>query len=172
MHRIDHSTAAASLPTPAAAGTPGYFTKGNPGTGTPATVVTDDWLNSIQEENIAILAAAGITPSKTVRNQVLVALTTLFGGSGSLGVSGWWKLPGGLIIQWGPTPSLGASTGASMTYPIAFPNTFYAAFAIGGATSPGVGPVGIDNGSGSKTSLGIWSGSGGALAGHFIALGK
>jgi hypothetical protein len=74
MFRIDHSTAAASLAAPGAAGTPGYFTEGNPGTGTAATVVTADWANMIQEELMAIISAAGLTPDKTNRAQLLAAL--------------------------------------------------------------------------------------------------
>lgn len=74
MHRIDHTTAVPSLPTPAAAGTPGYFTGGDPVGGTPATVVTQDWANSIQEEIMSVLTAAGITPDKTAVNQLLLAI--------------------------------------------------------------------------------------------------
>lgn len=79
MHRIDNATAAAVLPTPAAVGTPGFFTNGDPVGGAPATVVDDDWANAVQEELIAILAAAGVTPDKTERDQVLQALQLLLG---------------------------------------------------------------------------------------------
>lgn len=67
MHRIDHATAVSNL-----------FTEGNPSLGQPATVVTDDWLNDVQEELITILAAAGVTPVKGTQNQLLAALSTLF----------------------------------------------------------------------------------------------
>jgi len=77
MYRIDDATAATSLPTPEPAGTEGYFTEGNPAAGTPATNVRGAWLNMIQEELRAIVVAAGITPSKTVFNQVLLALQKL-----------------------------------------------------------------------------------------------
>lgn len=76
MHRIDQPTAVGTLPTPAAAGTPGYFSNATPGSGTP-TIVDNDWCNDIQEELIAILTQAGITPSKTVHNQVLTAIQSL-----------------------------------------------------------------------------------------------
>jgi hypothetical protein len=78
MYRIDDATAAGSIPTPEAAGTEGYFTEGNPATGTPATKVRGSWLNMIQEELCAILAAAGITRSKTTYNQVNSALQKLY----------------------------------------------------------------------------------------------
>lgn len=78
MHRIDDPTAAPALPTPAAAGTAGFFTKGNPGTGTPATIVTDDWANAVQEEMAAVIEAAGIALSKTAHTQLLTALNARY----------------------------------------------------------------------------------------------
>lgn len=74
MFRIDVPTAAGIIPVPAAPGTPGYFTNGNPGTSTPATIVDQDFLNMIQEELYAIATALGASPSKTVRNQCLTAI--------------------------------------------------------------------------------------------------
>ncbi|WP_433693199.1 hypothetical protein [Paraburkholderia phenoliruptrix] len=78
MFRIDDSTAATSLPVPEAAGSEGYFTEGSPTTGTPATNVRGSWLNMIQEELCAILAAAGIARSKTTYNQVNSALQKMY----------------------------------------------------------------------------------------------
>ncbi|MBR7961259.1 hypothetical protein KDW41_12465 [Burkholderia vietnamiensis] len=78
MYRIDDATAATSLPAPEAAGTEGYFTEGNPTAGTPATNVRGSWLNMIQEELCAILAAAGIIRSKTTYNQVNSALQKMY----------------------------------------------------------------------------------------------
>ncbi|MBR8221315.1 hypothetical protein [Burkholderia ambifaria] len=78
MYRIDDATAATSLPAPEAAGTEGYFTEGNPATGTPATKVRGSWLNMLQEELCAILAAAGIARSKTTYNQVNSALQKMY----------------------------------------------------------------------------------------------
>jgi hypothetical protein len=79
MFRIDDATAATSLPAPETAGTEGYFTEGNPTAGAPATNVRGSWLNMIQEELCAILAAAGITRSKTTYNQVNSALQKMYG---------------------------------------------------------------------------------------------
>ncbi|MBR8170579.1 hypothetical protein KDX27_22855 [Burkholderia cenocepacia] len=78
MFRTDQNTAVTALPVPAPAGTPGYFTGGNPATGQAATILDADWLNMVQEELIGILAAAGIAPGKTTYNQVLTALKVLF----------------------------------------------------------------------------------------------
>lgn len=79
MYRIDNATAVAALPTPEEVGPnpDGYFTKGDPGAGIPATIVDDDWANAVQEELIAIVEAGGLTPSKTVLTQVRDAINLL-----------------------------------------------------------------------------------------------
>lgn len=65
MHRVDTATAVASLPSPQSAGTPGFFTKGDPSTPTPATVPGPDWFNMIQEELYYLVSTAGVTPDAT-----------------------------------------------------------------------------------------------------------
>lgn len=67
MHRIDSSTATPD----------NRFTEGNPTIPVPATTVTAAWFNSAQEELIAILAAAGITPDKANDAQVVDAINAL-----------------------------------------------------------------------------------------------
>ena len=52
----------------------GQFTEGNPSIGQAATQVSADWLNRIQEELLAIVLAAGITPDSEDNAQVLAAL--------------------------------------------------------------------------------------------------
>jgi len=99
MFRIDDVTAANALPTPGAAGTPGYFTEGNPGLGVPATKVTGDWLNMIQEEIANVVTGAGGALSKSTFNQLFTAIQTLIGSAvptgnvahhfGSTAPSGW-----------------------------------------------------------------------------------
>lgn len=79
MFGIDDPSAAATLPTPEAAGTVGFWTEGNPGTGTPATLMRASFFNGLQQELLNILAAAGVTPSKTTYNQLLTSLTALYG---------------------------------------------------------------------------------------------
>lgn len=64
MHRIDGPGATVD----------NKFTEGDPLTGTQATVVTDDWLNDIQESLMSILAAAGIAPVKGNYTQLVSAL--------------------------------------------------------------------------------------------------
>ena len=67
MHRIDSSTATPD----------GRFTEGNPTIPVPATTVTADWLNAMQEEKIAVLTAAGIAPDKANNAQLLAAILKL-----------------------------------------------------------------------------------------------
>lgn len=67
MHRIDHATAA-----------PGeLFTEGNPATATPATTVTDDWLNDIQENLAQLVEAASLALVKGDGTQVTDAIQAL-----------------------------------------------------------------------------------------------
>lgn len=74
MFGIDDPTAVAVMPTPEAAGTVGFWTEGNPGTGAPATLMRASFFNGLQQELLNILSAAGLTPSKTSYNQILTAL--------------------------------------------------------------------------------------------------
>lgn len=69
MHRIDGPAAA-----------PGnLFTEGDPGVGTPATVMTDDWANAVQEELCNVITGAGIALSKPSNTQLLAAINVLLG---------------------------------------------------------------------------------------------
>lgn len=47
------------------------------------------------------------------------------GGNQSLGTSGYQKLPGGLIVQWG------IATEGAVTFPLTFPNALYSVVATG-----------------------------------------
>lgn len=72
MHRIDVSSA-----------TPEHlFTEGSPTAGVPATIVTADWMNDVQEELMSILTAGSITPVKGVQNQVLSAIKNVIAKTG------------------------------------------------------------------------------------------
>jgi hypothetical protein len=100
MYRIDDVTAASSLPTPETAGAEGYFTEGNPATGTPATLERASWFNMIQEELRAIVVAAGLTPSKTTYTQVRDAILQLIqGGAGVTPVVGTVSRLKGLVTS-------------------------------------------------------------------------
>ena len=74
MFRIDTSDAVSSAPSPGALGAEGYFSDGDPAAPTPATEVTPDWLNMVQESLIALLTATALGHSKTDYTQVLQAI--------------------------------------------------------------------------------------------------
>lgn len=67
MHRIDGPGATAD----------NRFTDGDPTGSVPATVVTDDWLNDVQEEILSVLTDQNITPAKGTQNQLLAAIKKL-----------------------------------------------------------------------------------------------
>lgn len=81
MHRVDTATAAPSLPAPQAVGSPGFFTQGDPGLGTPATVPGPDFLNMLQEEAVNVVLSAGLALDATKLNhaQLLQAIKLLIG---------------------------------------------------------------------------------------------
>lgn len=75
MHRIDGPTAAPALPAPSAvSGTPGYFSDGNPATQKPATTLSQDWANAVQEEIAGVIEGAGLDLDKTKNNQLNQAI--------------------------------------------------------------------------------------------------
>ena len=75
MHRIDGPGATVDK----------KFTEGNPGTGTPATNVTADWANAIQEEVAHVIEQAGITLNKAVNTQLYTAIQALIAAGGGGG---------------------------------------------------------------------------------------
>ena len=61
-----------------------------------------------------------------IGGQVLVST-----GSKSLASSGYYKFPGGLILQWGTTASVANGAGRTATLSIAFPNAAFVGFVMG-----------------------------------------
>lgn len=180
MYRIDHPTAAGVLPTPAALGTQGYFTSGNPVGGTPATVVDDDWMNMLQESLMRFLTEAGVSASKTAYTRLLEAQRILFGGGGGTpGAAAYTYLGDRLILQWGSIGSaadVGGSATLTLTgsFPIAFPTACYQI--IGTIEDAGAGRCSIIGASGSTTTATIkvqeWAAEVQALSVRYIAIGK
>lgn len=72
MHRIDAPGATVG----------NLFTEGNPSLSIPATEVSDDWLNDVQEEIANVIEDQGITLVKGTQDQLLTALQTLVGAGG------------------------------------------------------------------------------------------
>src|SRR6187402_2011916 len=80
MFRIDNTTVAGTLPAPTPVGTPGYFTDGSAAGGIPATIVSAEFLNMIQEELANAVIGAGLTLSKTSFNQLSTAMAGISPG--------------------------------------------------------------------------------------------
>src|SRR5258708_12889188 len=103
MFQTDQASAVSSLPTPAAAGTQGFFTNGNPGSGIAPTILDADFMNMVMMELVNVVVAAGLTPSKTNNSQLLAAIKAV-GATASLANPGSPKLPAASI------PHLGTRT--------------------------------------------------------------
>nr|WP_216891620.1 phage tail protein [Pseudomonas putida] len=73
MQKISDSTSTA---TPA-----GEFTKGSVAGGVPATLITDEWLNSVQRELVAVVQGAGIPLNNEDDHQLLQAIRRIRGGA-------------------------------------------------------------------------------------------
>ena len=67
MHRIDHPTANGD-----------QFTEGNPAQSVPATVVTDDWLNDLQNNIATVIENAGVSLTKNRAADLRDALNSLY----------------------------------------------------------------------------------------------
>ena len=128
MHRIDGPGATVDH----------KFTDGDPVGGIQATMVTDDWLNDVQEELMSILAAASVSPVKGTQNQALTAIRALIAAflpKRSFATNDYIRIPdvpGGLIIQFGTQNYSGSAT-TVITYPIPFPTANLADALVGGA---------------------------------------
>ena len=156
------------------------FTAGDPAQAIPATEVTADWLNAVQDELVNVIVATGMALDKANVAQLLAALQSLglkpategaigvlkiatteevaagtdntkavtpagLAGSMSLSSNGYYKFPGGLIIQWGVGYAAGSglhdNAGFLNILPIAFLTTCTLALAIhrgGNATSTNI----------------------------------
>lgn len=66
MHRIDGPGNLGNM-----------FSEGDPDSGVPATVVTDDFMNAVQEEIVAVIVGAGLSLSKPNNAQLKQAISLL-----------------------------------------------------------------------------------------------
>lgn len=162
MDRAWKSGANATAPTAPASPSVGYPTEGDPGTGAPATKPGAWWYHMITEELRNVVVAGGMTPSQGVLTQLKSALDALYAPAGttlttssftgsnrSLAASGYQKLPGGLIIQWGQIASGGSGNSDSVTYPIAFPNAVFSVTATvqhaAAGSTPGLDTIELED---------------------------
>lgn len=73
MHKIDAPGATVD----------NLFTEGNPSLSIPATEVSDDWLNDVQEEIVNVIEGQGITLVKGTQTQLQSALLSMIGAGGT-----------------------------------------------------------------------------------------
>jgi hypothetical protein len=114
--------------------------------GLSGTQVTAAFLNGLQEEVLAVIEGAGLTPAAGNWAQLLTAIQALIASGAasavanalntpqSLTAAGYKVFPGGLILQWASAavPDFGAGgtgeTSGTLTWPITFPSACLAAF--------------------------------------------
>lgn len=131
-----------------ASGTPGHWTSGTPGSAQ-ATTLPGYWVESVQEELLAVIVAGGQTPNRFNNALLLAAIQALSVGQfthGSNSYGQWRKSPDGFIEQWG-TISTNTAGAATVTLPIAHTNNTYdiklqtgSGPANGDAVNVGTGP--------------------------------
>lgn len=131
MHRIDHSTANATLPAPEAAGSPGYFKKGEVGASS-ATVVSADWANAMQEELAYVITQAGLALSKTDNTQLRQAILKMVQDSNSA------------VVITGAVFTAGVTNGEAVRWDSA-QSKFTEAIADGTANNQAVGVADVTN---------------------------
>lgn len=116
------------------------YIDGNPSTGVEGSAVPAAAIEDPMRELVAVIVAAGLTPDDGQLNQVLLALQAMMpqfsDQTGLLDVNGWATIPlkiagvkRKLIIQWGRIV-IAASSSATFTYPVAFPNAMLAHYAV------------------------------------------
>lgn len=94
MDRIRGTSVSAALAAATGVGTAGYFTGGDPSAGVPATVITAEWLNTIQEELANVVTGSGLVLDPANRSQLLQAINVLIAG-----VSTAPSLPAGVVAH-------------------------------------------------------------------------
>ena len=110
-------------------------------------------------------ASAATTLAGTDTTQFLTAVG--FAGNKSLAGNGYYKFPGGLVIQWGSI-SLGGSSGATFTFPTAFPSNVFAVI----ATGAGGNLAGVNAGSIGLNSAAIYNLSSNPQSAYVVAIGS
>lgn len=77
MQRVSTSSAVATLPTPPAGGTPGFFAKPDPVNSVAATSPGYAWYNGVQEELMAVIEGQGLTGNTSNNTQLRTAITKM-----------------------------------------------------------------------------------------------
>ena len=91
-------------------------------TNAPITIGTTGLTFARKDATVASTADAQAFTDNTKIITALRLKEALKGSNQSLATSGYQKLPGGLLIQWGNAGLIAAGSSATVTYPIAFPS--------------------------------------------------
>jgi hypothetical protein len=171
MFQTDQSSAVLTLPAPAAASTPGYFTNGNPVSGIAPTILDADFMNMVMMELMNVVLAAGLTPSKTNSSQLLAAIKAI-GASASLNNPGWLKLPAGFILQWGQA-NTSLTADVPVVYSTPMPNATLVVLTSSGLTTVGAW-TGWNTTTANGFNINAWTAtsSRAAIAASWLAIGK
>lgn len=108
---------------------------------------------------------AGLVSDFSTLNSSAVKYADWTGANQTLSASGYQKLPGGLIMQWGATTA--TVGGATVSFPIVFPGNILRA--VGGAAN-GSSAIAVSITGGTASGLVAYSASGSVLC-SFVAIG-
>lgn len=113
----------------------------------PVTGVAGNWqsafLTADQATQVATAAQSRAMTANNVYLSPLQLANAFTGTNQSLGTSGWQRLPGGLIMQWGNTVAIDPATTLDVTLPITFPTTAYTVIAsVDSVSTTRTAPVG------------------------------
>lgn len=129
MHRIDAPDATSDH----------RFTSGDPTIPVPATTVTAEWLNSVQEELAAAIAAAGISLDKTRNDQLKTALGILIeAGVGTVTPEGIGAVPVTRTVTAGTGLTGGGALNANRTLSVKLVNAVNSTDTTSAATANAV----------------------------------
>lgn len=115
------------------------------------------------------LAVTGGTVWQVVQSNADLNNNADFGAS--LSASGYQKLPGGLIIQWGTGNIAANNTLTNLALPIAWPNGLLQCSASWVASGPTTGGIGSAAGTSPLTQIGFYNSYTAALNIRYIAIG-
>lgn len=117
--------------------------------------------------------AEALTGTDDERIMTPLKVTKLFSDTGrqSLAASGYQKLPGGLIIQWGKTADISGGSTETVTLPVTFPNATLNLSVTREQEAPGVTAYAFFGWVVSTSQIKVNNGTSGTLKGWWIAIG-
>lgn len=112
MFQVDNDSSVTVMPSPTNAGTPGFFTDGNPATGQQATVLSAEFMNMVMMELANLVTSAGLTLSKSDYTQVSQAVKAMIASLATVSWANVTDKPTDLTVA-GKSTLTGAVTASS-----------------------------------------------------------